>query len=132
MAISDRVLLNIRTKLEPLIGTEEADAMAEALRHPEWEHVATKEDVRALGVELRTETAGLRAETAGLRAETAGLRTETADLRAQVVEFRAEVRVEVARLRADITRDFHTALWASQAAVAGVVALVVTLAVVFS
>jgi len=53
--ISDRTRLSIRDKLEPLIGTEEADALAEALLHPQWDQVATKDDLRVLSAELRTE-----------------------------------------------------------------------------
>jgi hypothetical protein len=66
-----------------------------------WHDVATKDDVRALGAELRAEIADLRTE---LRAEIADLRTE---LHTEVTS----VRIEVAELRAEMHRGFTRQTW---------------------
>jgi len=81
-------------KLEALIGLEEAHAIMESVPRFDWHQLATKADLaaatsglatkdelRVLGAELRAEIAGLRTE---LHTEIAGVRTETAGLRAEL------------------------------------------------
>ena len=69
---------------------EHAEAAADALAESLAEQVATKQDVKDLGTELRAEIAELRTE---LRAEIAALRTE--------------LRTEIAALRAEMTAGFR-------------------------
>ena len=85
------------------LADAQARALAEALDHTD---VATRSDVRDLGVALRTElktaVADLRTEIADLRTEMrteiAGLRTEIANLRGGINQLQWKVGVVVAGL----------------------------------
>ena len=69
MNITDRDRLDLHHKLEATLGAKDADTLMAHLPPVTWQHVATKDDVGTLGVELRAEIAQLRAEMAQLRAE---------------------------------------------------------------
>ena len=66
MTIDERLRLNIHNKLTELLGSEEADALMSRMIPVPWHDVATKDDLRVLSAELRTEMAELRTD---LRAE---------------------------------------------------------------
>ena len=82
------------------LADAQARALAEALDHTD---VATRSDVRELGVALRTElktaVADLRTEIADLRTE---MRTEVAGLKTEIADLRTEMRTEIAGLRTEI------------------------------
>jgi hypothetical protein len=60
MAISNRIRGYV--KLAALMGSEEAEAMMDAFLQPNWQDVATKDDVRLLAADLRREIGDLRVE----------------------------------------------------------------------
>jgi hypothetical protein len=66
------------------MGPERAAVVMQMLPPVGWADLATKDDVRGLGIELRGELAELRGELAELRGEMAGLRGEMAGLRGEV------------------------------------------------
>jgi hypothetical protein len=66
LSIDERLRLNIHNKLTELLGTEEADALMAHMLPVPWHDVATKDDLRVLSAELRTE---FRTELADLRTE---------------------------------------------------------------
>ena len=55
MAVDDRTRLNLHRKLETVLGPEEADTLMAHLPPTTWQDIATKDDLRVLGAELRTE-----------------------------------------------------------------------------
>ena len=75
---------------------EHAEAAADALAEVIAEQVATKQDIKDLGTELRAEIADLRNE---MRAEFADVRSE---MRTEFAAVRTEMRTEFAALRAEI------------------------------
>ena len=100
------------------LGAKESTARAAADAVPDIQHLATKEDIAELKVEmaelrseLRTEMAELRSEVrteiAGVKTEMAELRTEMAELRTEMAELRSEVRTEIAQLRTEM----HRGIW---------------------
>jgi hypothetical protein len=89
MTVNDRSRLDLHRRLEAVLGTEEAATLMAHLPPVTWQDVATKDDVRVLGVELRAEMADLRSE---LREEIGGLRLE--------------MREEVGGLRLEMERGF--------------------------
>ena len=93
------------------LGAKESTARAAADAVPDIQHLATKEDIAELKVEmtelrseLRTEMAELRSE---VRTEIAGVKTEMAELRTEMAELRSEVRTEIAQLRTEM----HRGIW---------------------
>lgn len=62
MAISNRIRRSIYEKLEELMGAEEAEAMMDAFLQPNWQDVATKDDLRVLAADLRREIGDVRVE----------------------------------------------------------------------
>ena len=89
---------------------KQAEGIARAIHDHLVANVATKEDLRNLGIELRSEMAELRSELrseiAELRSEITGLRSETrgeiAELRSEITGLRSELRGEIAELRSEI------------------------------
>lgn len=55
MTVDDRTRLNVHRKLEAVLGAEEADTLMAHLPPVTWQDVATKDDLRVLGAEIRTE-----------------------------------------------------------------------------
>ena len=60
MAVDDRTRLNLHRKLETVLGPEEADTLMAHLPPTTWQDIATKDDLRVLSAELRTEIAEVR------------------------------------------------------------------------
>ena len=60
MAVDDRTRLNLHRKLETVLGPEEADTLMAHLPPTTWQDIATKDDLRVLGAEIRTEIADVR------------------------------------------------------------------------
>ena len=58
MAVDDRTRLNLHRKLESVLGPEEADTLMAHLPPTTWQDIATKDDLRVLGAEIRAEIAG--------------------------------------------------------------------------
>ena len=105
MTASDRNRLNLYQKLDELLGSEEANTLMEHLPPVPWNEVATKNDVTAMGVELRAEMTAmgkeLRAEMTAMRSE---LRSEMATMGSAL---RSEIQVLGAELRAEMTNGFN-------------------------
>jgi hypothetical protein len=84
MAVHDRIRLNIRQRLEPLIGVEEADALVTHALSPTIDELATKADVALVQADVglvRVEMASLGRELrAEMNAMEARLGSETRDL----------------------------------------------------
>lgn len=103
MTVDDRSRLELHRRLSEMIGAEGADTLMAHLPPVTWQDVATRQDLRALGADLRTEMADLRTD---LRTEMAELRTEMADLRGEVrteiAGLRGEFRTELVALRGDL------------------------------
>lgn len=74
----------------------QAEAHVEALRDQVLPELATKQDLKSLGVELRADSSAIRAE---LRAEMTGLRSE---LHAEMTGLKSELRTEMAGIRTDM------------------------------
>jgi hypothetical protein len=62
MVVDDRIRLNIRQRLEPLIGVEEADALVNHALSPTLQDLVTRADMTLLRTELKTEMAVLDAK----------------------------------------------------------------------
>jgi hypothetical protein len=62
MPVTDRERLDLHRKLEATLGTKEADTLMAHLPPVTWQDVATKDDLRVLGFEVRGELSQLRAE----------------------------------------------------------------------
>jgi hypothetical protein len=92
MTLDDRMRLRLLPKLEELFGPEEADALMGEFSHPEWGDVATRSDLRELGLELRGEMSELRGEMSELRGEMSELRGEVRSLGG---ELRAEMHASI-------------------------------------
>lgn len=97
MPVDDRTRLNLHRKLEAVLGEEEADTLMAHLPPVTWHEVATRDDVRTLGIELRAEMAELRAE---LRDEIAELRTE---MRTGSADLGQALRTEIASVRIEMS-----------------------------
>jgi predicted nuclease with TOPRIM domain len=109
MTVDDRTRLQLHRRLEEVLGAEEADTLMAHLPPVTWQDIATKQDLRTLGAELRGEMADLRTELRGEMAELRGeLRGEMAELRGEFTELRGEfagLRGEFAGLRAEVGAD---------------------------
>ena len=55
MAIDECLRLSIHTKLSELLGPDEADAIMSNMLPVQWRDVATKDGLRVLSAEIRTE-----------------------------------------------------------------------------
>ena len=55
MPVTDRERLDLHRKLEATLGTKEADTLMAHLPPVTWQDVATKDDLRVLGFEIRAE-----------------------------------------------------------------------------
>ena len=87
MAISERARHQMYSRLEQVLGADEATTLMEHLPPVGWADVATKRDLDGLGAVLRTEIVELGAE----------LRTEIADLRTETRTGFADLRTELSR-----------------------------------
>jgi hypothetical protein len=94
---------------EEAMGPERAAVIMEMLPPVGWADLATKDDVRALGVEVRGEIAELRGEIAEVRGE--------------IAELRGELHHAFARSQ----RATYLSILASNATIAGVVLAAVQL-----
>ena len=93
------------------LGAKESTARAAANAVPDIQHLATKEDIAEVKVEIaelrsevRTEIAGVKVEIAELRSE---VRTEIAGVKVEIAELRSEVQSEIAGVKG---RDRRTSL----------------------
>src|SRR3546814_17984000 len=80
-----------------------------------WGEIATSDDVRHLGVELRGEMGELRGEMGELRGEMGELRGEMGELRGEMVRFEGRIEHTLARMQ----RNIYLSVLASNATVAG-------------
>jgi hypothetical protein len=76
VAIVEAARHELYTRLEELLGQQPTSTLMSLLPPVGWADVATKDDLRMLGLELRGEITELRTE---LRDEIAGLRLDIAD-----------------------------------------------------
>ena len=102
MTISDQSRHSLHTRLEEVLGPDDAATLMEHLPPVGWADVATKRDLDHLGVVLRSEIAQLRTEFKGdLSREIGGLRTQFKD-------DLVGVHKEISGLRADMARQLPT------------------------
>ena len=73
MAVDEAARHELYTRLEELLGQQPTSTLMSLLPPVGWADVATKDDLRMLGLEVRAEIAELRTE---LRDEIAQVRTE--------------------------------------------------------
>ena len=127
MLVEEARRLALLSRLSEVLGEEEARTLIECLPPVRWEHLATKDDVKASEDRIRTEMNGkfalvdaefarvhtridglehkmdagfesLRGELAEVRGEVAGVRGELAEVRGEV----AGVRGELAEVRGEV------------------------------
>lgn len=83
MAVDEAARHELYTKLEELLGQQPTSTLMSLLPPVGWADVATKDDLRMLGLEVRAEITELRTELrdgiADVRTELAGFRTDVAD-----------------------------------------------------
>lgn len=103
MSVSESQRHQVFQWFEEAMGPERAAVIMDMLPPVSWTELATKEDVRHLGIELRGEMAELRGEMAELRGEM----------------HRFEGRIDQALAR--LPRTLYLSVLASNAAIAGVV-----------
>jgi hypothetical protein len=116
------------TRLEEVLGADEAATLMEHLPPVGWADVATKRDLDTIRLEMRNLAAGLRAEMADLRGE---VRSEIGNVHADFGNVRGEigaVRGEIGALRAEVSKDIHRTALASVAILSVVMAIVTTVA----
>jgi hypothetical protein len=89
VALSQKHRSTIYSKLSPMLGEEEAEALLSHFPSRDLDEPVTKEFVRA-------EIADVRAEIAGVRAEIDGVRAEMASLEARIMERLREQTVWIA------------------------------------
>ncbi len=75
MSTDEKNRLELRDKLQELLGTRVADIAMEAMPPLDYKELATKTDVANLGIELRGEIARLDGTIAGLDSKIDGLGT---------------------------------------------------------
>ena len=90
MAVSEMERTELANRLVEAIGKESTETLMKCIIPEGRSQLATKEDVRVLGVELRAEMAELRGEFAELRGDFAGLQGEFAELRGEFAGLRGE------------------------------------------
>ena len=102
MTISDHSRHSLHTRLEEVLGPEDAATLMEHLPPVGWADVATKRDLDHLGGALRSDIALLRTEFKG------DLSREVGGLRAEVKADLVGVHKEISGLRADMARQLPT------------------------
>ena len=119
MVVDDEARMKLHRSAEAVLGSEEAATLMATLPPIAWQHVAMKDDVRALGTDLRSEMdrhgAQLRSEMsqqgAELRSEMseqgAELRIEMSELRSEMSQQGAELRMEMIQLGRDLRIEMH-------------------------
>src|SRR3546814_19704469 len=95
VSVSESQRHQLYQRFEEAMGSEKAAVMMDLLPPVGWGDIATSDDVRHLGVELRGEMGELRGEMGELRGEMGVLRGEMGELRGEMGELRGErVRFE--------------------------------------
>jgi len=82
------------TKLEDILGTEDAAVLIEHLPPVGWGDIATKQDLRSEISALRSDSGNLKGEVGTLRGEIGNLRGEIGTLRAEFVALRSEISAQ--------------------------------------
>lgn len=126
MAISEQLPHQLYSRLEQVLGREEAAALIEYFPPQGWNDVVRKADLDAIASELRSEmrvlSAELRGEISDLRAE---LHEQIGGVRGEIGSVRGEigsVRAEIGSLRAEMrtqTRSLFLSLVGLQITGAG-------------
>ena len=113
MLVDEARRLALLSRLSEVLGEEEARTLIECLPPVRWEHLATKDDVKASEDRIRTEMSGkfalVDAEFARVHARIDGLehkmdagfeslRGELAEIRGEVAEVRGELALQMAKL----------------------------------
>ena len=96
MAVDEAARHELYARLEELLGQQPTSTLMSLLPPVGWADVATKDDLRMLGLEIRAEISDLRTE---LRDEITELRTE---LRDEITELRDEMRGAIAGVRNEL------------------------------
>lgn len=103
MNASERERHELATRLEELLGADQAATLMEHLPPVPWDALARREDLLALRSdvdELRVDVDGLRTDVDGLRTDVDGLRTDVDGLGRRVNAVKGELR----ELRGTVTR----------------------------
>ena len=99
MSISEQARHQLHTRLEQLLGTDEAATLIAYLPPVGWHDVATKRDLDAavstLRGEFHRELGELRGEFGQLRGEFGQLRGEFGELRGEFGAMRGELKAEI-------------------------------------
>ena len=127
MLVDEARRLALLSRLSEVLGEEEARTLIECLPPVRWEHLATKDDIKASEDRIRTEMNGkfalvdaefarvhtridglehkmdagfesLRGELAEYRGELAEYRGEMAEYRGEFAEHRGEIALQMARM----------------------------------
>ena len=88
MAIDEAARHELYTRLEELLGQEPTSTLMSLLPPVGWADVASKDDLRMLGLEVRAEISEVRTELADFRTEVRG---EISAVRTELAGFRADV-----------------------------------------
>ena len=99
MAFDEAARHELHTRLEELLGQQPTSTLMSLLPPVGWADVATKDDLRMLGLEVRAEIGQVRTELAEVRTE---VREGIATVRAELAEVRSDVREEIAGVRTEL------------------------------
>lgn len=92
MSISEQARHQLHTRLEQVLGSDEAATLIAYLPPVGWQDVVTKRDLDAAVATLRGEFGG---EMGTLRGEFGVLRAEFGELRGEFGELRGELKAEI-------------------------------------
>ena len=103
MAVSEQLRHQLYSKLEQVLGRDEAAALIEYFPPQGWNDVARRADLDAAASDLRSE---MRAQFTEMRGDIAGLRGELHEqlgsVRAEIGDVRAELHEQIGSVRGEI------------------------------
>ncbi len=100
MAITERQRLDLRQRLDEVLGEDLAEVAMEAMPPLDYDKFATRQDVANLGVGVRGEMATIGAD---LRSEMTALST---NLRGEMAALNTDLRGEIGRVRIEMVTGF--------------------------
>jgi DNA anti-recombination protein RmuC len=94
MTAAERARHELSTRLEEVLGPEQAATLMEHLPPVRWDELARQEDLLA----LRTDVTGLRTDVTQLQTDVTGLRTDMDQLQTDVADLRTATLLQGERL----------------------------------